>query len=138
TYFIPYMEIQYGAAFAIVFYSSLRQGKYVKELHYALLIVWAVLVLNSHLINQLLFLFLALWDVVDRGYQKKLHHLLFFMLAVFMLIALLNIHPIEKNVLVDSSVNLAEYIFHIHPMVIARAFIKNFPELFLALFCTSL
>lgn len=132
SYFIPSLEIQYGVAFAIVFYSSLRQGKYENDMHYALLIAWATLVLNSHLINQLLFLFLLLWDVLDRTYIKKPHFLLLLMLPVFLLIGLLDLHPIEKNDLLDSIANLGEYLFHLQLILIMKALLIHFPELFIS------
>lgn len=137
SYFIPHLEIQYGAAFGIVFYCSLKKENYVSDKQYALLIFWAFMLLNSHLINQLLFLFLLLWDVIDKGYQKRPHLPLFVMLPIFLLLEFSTMHQIELNTIADSLINAPEYVFHLHFKVILKAILKYYPELFLALAATT-
>lgn len=115
-FYLPFLEISYGAALAIVFYSLLKSDKWRddKWLIALLLIEWFVLF--SHPENLFLIPVLLALDYLNRGIKKRAHipALLFFGIAI--LLKVINVSAYDQQKLASSiaeseeSIHFSEYI----------------------------
>lgn len=85
-YYSPMLEICYGAALSVLFYSILKNEKYKDDKWLLLLLVVQWFVMTSHLENFILIATPIVYDIIDRGFKKRIHLILgFWMLLGFLL-----------------------------------------------------
>lgn len=72
-YYSPMLEICYGAALAVLFYSILSNEKYKNDFWLALLLLSQWFVMTSHLENFLLIGLAICYDILNRGWHKRIH-----------------------------------------------------------------
>ncbi len=84
-YYIPMLEIVIGGALAVLVLSLMRTEKWKDDKWLVLLLISYWFVLSSHPLNYLTALVILVYDIADRGLNKKLHFsmLTFFLAAVF-------------------------------------------------------
>lgn len=72
-YYSPMLEICYGAALIVAFYSILRSGKYKDGKWFILLLLIQWFGMMSHPENFLLIGVAIAYDILNRGFQKSIH-----------------------------------------------------------------
>jgi len=72
-YYSPMLEICYGAALGVMFYSMLSKGKYKNDLGLVLLLLIQWFVMTSHPENFILIALAIGYDFIQRGFQKRIH-----------------------------------------------------------------
>jgi hypothetical protein len=94
-YYSPMLEICYGAALSVLFYSILRSGKYKddKWLLFLLIIQWFVM--TSHLENFILVAFPIAYDIINRGYKKRIHSITLSLMIIGLVIEFLTLSGYE-------------------------------------------
>jgi len=83
-YFIPMLEIVMGAVLSIVVLTLMRSEKWKNDFWLIVILISYWLILSSHPLNYLLAAVLIVYDVLDRGWEKKLHYsmITFFLAAL--------------------------------------------------------
>ena len=94
-YYSPMLEICYGAAFALLVYSILRQGKYRNELWLMLLLIAQWFAMSSHPENFILLVFILCYDYLQRGFQKRIHISMLFFLGIGLIVEWLTLSGYE-------------------------------------------
>ena len=85
-YFIPMLELLWGGVLSILVLGIIRSGRWKDDKWLLLMLFSWWLVLSSHPLNYLTAAIIVVYDVLDRGWQKKLHYSLigFFLAALFL------------------------------------------------------
>ena len=138
-YYSPMLEICYGAALSVLFYSILKAERYKddKWLIFLLLVQWFAM--SSHPENYLLILFALFFDFLNRGLHKRVHLscLILFVIAISVETLTFSSYELNHiNATLNSSgggnwLNLFNWDYTSR---LVRMFILFFPEVLLFLF----
>ncbi len=115
-FYLPFLEISYGATLAIVFYALLKSDKWKDDKWLILLLLIEWFVLFSHPENFYLIPVLLALDYLNRGFKKKIHGTTIAFFLVALLVKVLNFSDYDQQKLGNSlkpneeSINLSEYI----------------------------
>lgn len=96
-YYSPMLEICYGAALAVAFYSLLRSGKYIDDKWLILLLLVQWFAMMSHPENFLLIGVVLVYDYIQRGFQKRIHIISFGFTALGFLLEVLTFSEYERG-----------------------------------------
>ncbi|MBL4706811.1 MAG: hypothetical protein JKY48_00025 [Flavobacteriales bacterium] len=96
-YYSPMLEICYGAALAVAFYSLLRSGRYKDDKYLVLLLFIQWFTMMSHPENFLLVGVAIVYDFIQRGFQKKIHSTVFAFTVLGFLLEVLTFSEYERG-----------------------------------------
>tara|TARA_B100001063_G_C16776636_1_gene566040 strand:- start:759 stop:2516 length:1758 start_codon:yes stop_codon:yes gene_type:complete len=97
TYFVPMLEISYGSALAILFYSLLRKNKFKDEKWWILLLIIEWFIMFSHPLNALFIPLILVYDFLRRGWQHRIHTSGWFFFVIAIIVRLLNSDSYDRG-----------------------------------------
>ena len=139
-YYSPMLEICYGAAMAVLFYSLLKSGKYKDDKWFIFLLLVQWFAMSSHLENYVLILFALAFDFLQRGFQLRIHLSSIILFVVAATIEWLTFSAYELNHVTATMGAGATWlnVFDIgHTEDLFFLFINYFPEVLLFLIISS-
>lgn len=132
-YYSPMLEICYGAALAILFYSILKSGKYTDDKWLILIILVQWLVMTSHLENFILIAVPIALDIINRGFQKRIHLITISFMVLGLVLEFLTMSEYELGKMnssnYDPQVGLVNLLSGEYLLSLWTLFINYFPEL---------
>ncbi len=131
-YYSPMLEICYGSALAVLFYSILNSGKYRDDKWLIFLLILQWFVMSSHPENFLIILFVILFDILNRGFKKRIHLITFAFFIVSIFIEILTFSEYEKghvNNQIDDSASWLNLFQFDYLKKLLLLFAEYFPEL---------
>lgn len=96
-YYSPMLEICYGAALSVLFYSILKNKKYKDDKWLLILLIVQWFVMTSHLENFILIATPIVYDIIDRGFKKRIHLILGFWMLIGLLLEFLTMSGYEMG-----------------------------------------
>lgn len=96
-YYSPMLEICYGAALAVLLYALLKSGKYKddKWMIFMLLVQWFAM--TSHPENFALVGLVIAYDIINRGFKKRIHSITAGFVLLGFVLELLSFSPYESG-----------------------------------------
>lgn len=131
-YYSPMLEICYGAALAVLFYSILSNGKYKNDFWLIVLLLSQWFVMTSHLENFLLIGLAIGYDILNRGWHKRIHISVISLSLIGLLIEFLTFSEYEAAKVFSNepkSNGLAKLFDLNYWADVNRMFLEYFPEL---------
>lgn len=96
-YYSPMLEICYGAALAALLYALLKSEKYKDDKWLMLMLLVQWFAMSSHPENFILIGLVIAYDIINRGFQKRIHGITIGFAALGFLLELLSFSEYESN-----------------------------------------
>lgn len=130
-YYSPMLEICYGAALAVLFYSILRSEKCHKDHWLILLLIVQWFVMTSHLENFLLIAVIVAYDLINRGIKKRVHYAVmgFFLIGLAIEFLTFSSYELAKVSLQNETASITNLAEVSYLADLGKLFISYFPEL---------
>lgn len=138
-YYSPMLEICYGAALVVLFYSILRTKKYEDDKWMIIMLISQWLAMTSHPENFLLIFFVMAYDFLERGWRQRVHlsSIVLFGIAILVEVLTFSSYELGKVGDVNRQASASNLLDVSYLKGLANLFVGYYPELIVFLIISA-